>query len=400
MKYFFSVLIFFPSITFSLLKAEIFPYGLLYTFTQPLRVYSGQLLFIICMLASCVYGVFFHGYFSFEIVRSLFAYLNAFLLFYIILNLNQTQLWKLVYVLRKVFYFLIVLGCLQFSGLATVLRLDVIMDFLMARGGIDVMGHGRGISLMSSEPSRAGIEFIFIYAVFRYSIPACKVKYYDLFSLFFVLFFIRSATALLFLIVLYSMIYRRVSLGVFVVGVFGGGAYLNTIDIANIRSLHIFKQVLSTASFNDFVTLFANTSGFRGISVYSSYLYGFENVFGGGVGYWEVTSVQALNQSGVSASNISYFSSVNNGHYSSVRPTSFVASVALDMGIIGVTVLCFALKKLFLELKKTSLKRPILITFLFYLFVLGSIGNPVPWVCTAIILNKNYFRILEGKPCE
>ncbi|TMN92351.1 hypothetical protein CWB72_05560 [Pseudoalteromonas phenolica] len=381
---FLRVMLFFPSVNFSLLKAEIFPYaGIYYLLKRPV-LYREQLFFIVVLFVSPIYGMYIYNDFNSEVLRSILAYLNPFLIFFTIYFSSRFDCGLIVKIIKLVFYFLVFLSFFQYTGLANLFGFDLIIDLLMSRGNAGVMGHGRGISLLSSEPSRAGMEFLFIYAAFRFCYLSDESKrvVYDLLVLFIIVFLIRSATGAIYSFIFFGLIYKRFSIIAFPVFVFFSVNYLS---FTGVRTLDIASNIFANANFSYFMELLLNTSGFRAISVYSGYLSGFYNPFGLGVGFWEYSSLEALINSGVSASQVSFFTTWNNGEYYSVRPTSYVASIMLDMGLLGLLAFIMSFKRIFSKIRTEKELLPIGIVFLFYLFCLGTIGNPIPWVCVALI---------------
>ena len=384
-------LLYFPSVTFSIVSAEIFPYGLIYSLTKMNKVAKKSLFFIALLTISAIWGGFNYNNFNFEVLRSIAAYLNPVILFYTVCRLEERTINKLLNINRKVFYFLLLLGGFQFSGAITLLGLEGIIDLLMHRGAYGVIGSGRGVALLSSEPSRASYEFLFVYMLFRsfnnYS------RYFnilmDVLVSLFLLFVIRSATGAIFLIIFIFFQYRKVFLAI-VIFLF---IYLSitglTLETNNTsRALELILFSFEAMQVGGFWQLFLTSSGFRGISVYASYLSGFQNYFGHGVGQWELSSLNALNNTGFLPSEITYFSSKGLG-FTSVRPTSYIAALMLDIGLIGVSIFIYLIHEVF---KIYESNKGLLFCFLFYIFFMGDIGNPVPWLVMAISVAKNSFR--------
>jgi hypothetical protein len=86
---------------------------------------------------------------------------------------------------------------------------------------------------------------------------------------------------------------------------------------------------------------------------------------------------------------IGYFANKGSGGYFSIRPTSYMATIALDMGFIGVLSVLYVLKPVLALLKNRKLPIfPVTICFLFGIMVSGAAGNPVPWISMALIYRK------------
>ena len=72
--------------------------------------------------------------------------------------------------------------------------------------------------------------------------------------------------------------------------------------------------------------------------------------------------------------------------YQGVRPTSFAAGLMLETGIVGLLLFILAFWPYIrnIELWKDEHTRTLIIFFLFNVFALGSIGDPLPFVFFAL----------------
>ncbi len=387
-------LLYFPSVTFSVISAEIFPWGFLYSVFRKISL-TKELFFLVFMMAfSVLWGVFEYNETSFEIVRSLAAYGNVLLVYFAAINLSKIEREKLINTNTTVFYLLFLIGILQFTGMFSLLGLGYIIELLINRGAEGVIGSGRGVALLSSEPSRAGYEFLFIYMLFRFTklvnVRKGKVFLFDILVSLFILLFIKSALAAIFLFIYMFYNYRSYIYYtfpfVFVLVLLLGLNLNNLIAFladSNTRSLVLASLTLQTIIDGGFWNLFMNASGFRGVSIYSAYLIGFNDLIGHGIGNWEKSSLIALESSGYSPADLLYFSS-REGIFTSIRPTSFIASLMLDVGVIGVSILLYCIRRI-LILYTCDASRGILYCFAFYIFFIGSVGNPVPWLVVGIV---------------
>jgi hypothetical protein len=319
-----------------------------------------------------------------ETIRSLAAYANVLIPFFSILALDRRSCSKLRSALATTLFFLIAVGALQATGILTSLGGEGIISFLVERGVAEQHGNGRGITLLSSEPSRAGYEFLFISATFiqLFLKKPRRGFYADVAVLLVLALVIKSAVALGFGAVYFTFKYglRAVLPIAALLGLFG---FLS--GIVDSRGISILMSIFDAQSPYAAFVLLLNESGFRMISVYSAYMYGILHPFGGGIGFWETTSLLALEQSGLNASDISYFR-YRTGEFFSVRPTSFVSSLALDTGWIALLVIYPVIASSFRLLRTSRGDRGILAAFFFFIFVIGAIGNPVPWICVALLV--------------
>jgi hypothetical protein len=398
-------LTFTPSITFSLFTAEVFPYAFIVSVLLMFR-YSGShdrnlnvmldknaCILAILLFCSSLYGVMNHGLNNSDIIRSVIAYLNPFLIFFSILNCQYRKVELYHRAIKYVFIVLLVIGFLQVTGLGRFIYLGSLIEVLIPRGEGDLLGLGRGATLLSSEPSRASLEFLFIALTYRYICLKLSTKFdllFDIFVLAFLLLVMRSATGLLYFFIYFfckrfflSMVFAcLVSFFITII--------LMNVEGIEVRALQVLTMVLNTP-LNGIYELFLNVSGFRGISVHSSYLFGVNNFFGGGVGFWNLSSLSALNESGFDYRNINYFAQRYNS-FVPVRSTSYGASVMLDMGLIGFVVFISILLPRLRLFSYSSDSKPLVYLFLFYIFLLGSIGNPVPWICVALLIRDSRIK--------
>lgn len=398
------LLLYFPSATFSIIQAEIFPYGVIYALTHSRSLSKNVIPIIFVMLLSCIWGAYNYQIFTVEVFRSIAAYLNAVLVFLLISNYHTEYLNKLIKLNSMIFYLLIFVGVLQFTGIFSLVGMGYAIELIMSRGSDGIIGHGRGISLLASEPSRASYEFLFIYMLFRTTLDQSYQKiFYDCAVSIFILFFIKSATGALFLVIYMAVSYRKYIMPLLVLLVtvlFFVGINISLMtDSAdtsgyNSRALELMMQSFSALQDGTLWDLFITASGFRGISVYAAYLSGWSHLFGFGIGMWEQSSVTALYESGYNPSDILYFAN-RDGVFTSIRPTSFIASTMLDMGLIGTLVFLYSIRRFFI-LHQVDEFRGAFYCFVFYIFFVGSIGNPIPWLIIGALVAKQKQLFLRG----
>ena len=144
--------------------------------------------------------------------------------------------------------------------------------------------------------------------------------------------------------------------------------------------------------YQDPMPFLLNESGFRVISVWAAYAYGLVNPLGFGIGGWGTASLEAMDQIGVPATEIGFFASYSGGEFDGVRPTSFVADLFLEMGWVGFVLFIFAFAKYMFSksLFNDVSSRPVLIMFFFNLFVMGTIGDPLPFIFLALAYREHF----------
>jgi hypothetical protein len=397
-RLFLSILIFFPSVTFGLINAEVFPWALLFTIYKLKRINIYFLFIFALFFSSFIFTTYMYGLaYLVESFRSIFAYINPLLMFLFLMSLDIKNITKLIIILRYVLLVMLIFGILQSIGLISFL--DPLFKFMIPRGGATEFGGGRGVMLFSTEPSRAAYEIIFIYATFRLSKiingTLINIVMDILFSLYLLL-IIKSAVGFSILLLYFVIIYRLKLIFVLFLAI----PLLISFFVDN-RAISVLFQILSSTSLDEVHKLIVNASGFRLVSVISAYYYGLSNLFGGGVGAWAISSINSMIAAGFSANELHYFISEANAEFIGVRPTSYAANFALDFGLIGI----FSLAYLILPYIKRAWScgreiKPIVIIFLFSLLFYGEVGNPIPWLCFALsiryledkinIINKNY----------
>ena len=145
--------------------------------------------------------------------------------------------------------------------------------------------------------------------------------------------------------------------------------------------------ISASGSWSEFFDNLILMSGFRGISIFSSFKYGMLFPFGAGIGNWQHSSIDALAVSGFSAKDIPFFVYVNDAQWKSIRPTSYVSSLMLDIGVVGTMVFLSALLfRMRIYWMNSRYSNRVLVFFVLYLLFWGSVGDPIPWIAVALIL--------------
>ena len=193
-------LVFFPSVTFSLLAdIEIFPWALLYVLFEGLRLSYFLILILFAFFLSWLVNINISNLDPLQVLRSLLAFLNPLFIFVLLsCQAGEKVIVNFIKLLRYIFWFLMIIGFIQYSGLGV--YIDILFNFLVPRASGSVLGGVRGVTLLSSEPSRAGYEFLFICLGYRYFfLKDGKKKFiFDLFVFVFEATIIKSATGTLY----------------------------------------------------------------------------------------------------------------------------------------------------------------------------------------------------------
>jgi len=394
-----SILLFFPSITFGLLSAEIFPWAFLVSIVY-IRTLNKNIFFILVIfITSSLYSLY---QFSFnhnqiDLIRSLATYANVLFVSQYILSLNEKQIFKLARIGKFIFFFLVFLGFLQSIGSLTI---DSIIKLLIPRGsGFSLIESARGVTLLSTEPARAGIELTLIYCIYRLTLlKSSTFHIFDILLIIFQIAVIKSTSSVFFSFIFIGLMYLS----------FRGLLILPLIIAMGFYFLSFFEGnrasdlVLAIAELEDLsaVTFFiVNESGNRLLGLYSFYKYGFYHPFGGGLGLWPETSMQAVIESGFDYTSIRFFDVVSDGRLSPFRGPGLISNLMLDIGIIGTSVVSLAFVKIIKPLKNflryEKFGHVAILIFLIKISIFGSPGNPIPFLMLLIILKYQYFYNLS-----
>jgi hypothetical protein len=162
------------------------------------------------------------------------------------------------------------------------------------------------------------------------------------------------------------------------------------------RAVALIFDVIKSGSFTEALRYLVSQSGFRILSVVSSYIYGLYTFLGSGIGSWEYLAVDSYHLAGFIPSDVRFFRYYYEGHFVALKPTAYGAIVALELGSISVILFAFYLQsrlRLF-SLSYNKHELGVMVIFLLYVFLIGAVGNPVPWVCAALVL-----RAAETRQC-
>ena len=379
-------LLFLPSITFGVIKSEIFPWALIYSVLH-FKLKKTNILFIFLsffVLLSILISIYFFETPINKIFSTLFSYLNPILIFILIISIKKPQIEKVMLALKSILFFLLFFGILQTLNLTNFL--EGIYSFLIPRGNYKALSDfGRGVALMSTEPSRAALEVVFLALIFRKTILK-KQLYFDILIIIYVNFIIQGGYAFL-----YSSIYFLFSLPrksrKFILPLFSLAIVFFIETITNLRGYYILSRLFET---NTFLETLVQLSGFRVLSFIAAIKYAIINPFGGGFGNWEVSSLAALNLTGFDPSTIPHFIDASDGFWHPIKPTSIFGNMLLDFGLLGTIVLLVFLLLIFrMRAKIVKEHLDVYVAFIVYFFFFGYLGNPIPPIVFALCLNKN-----------
>ena len=371
----------------ALFKSEIFPWAFLYSLRKDTRLTTGYAVFLIYILISTLLGV--SGLSSIlGISRAFFALVNASLIFFLLIHIKKEEYTFLCKAFEFVFAANVVLCLVQFLGLFPVF-LEPVFEIFIDRFTAGIFGGGRGVAGLFAEPSYASLSIHYYFAFFMLN---RRVNPKSLFGavlimgmILFDLFIIRSVTGLVMIFIYFVSLQKRAD-------ILRGGAVLLALVVGLIyfigptknapRSISTAYDFFKYGEYKDPQPWLLEQSGFRFVSVWAAYQYGLKHPLGSGIGNWGPASIEAMDDVGVNASAMSFFATAAGSEYMGVRPTSYAAGLMLETGVVGLFLFFIAFgpfvvrKKLYEDVHTRSLS----LFFLFNIFALGSIGDPIPFI--------------------
>ena len=386
-------LIFLPNIMplKALFSSEIFPWAFLYALRKDLRLTLGYGLFLGYIVVSALLML---GSFPSVLIpaRALFALINASMIFFLLIHVQKEEYRVLVNIFHGVFLVNVVLCAMQYLGIVPSF-LEPIFRLFIDRFINEFNGGGRGVAGLFAEPSYASMAMHYYFAFFMLSrkvnprsmIGICAIVAMVLFDMF----IIRSVTGVVMILIYLASLQRAQNLlkaGLVIVLLLGTVIYQFGRSPNAPRSVETAYDFFKYGAYQDPTPWLLEQSGFRFVSVWAAYKYGFTHPFGSGVGGWGQASIQAMDDIGIKASAMSFFATAMGSEYQGVRPTSFAAGLMLETGIVGLFLFFLAFYPFLTrrELYADVHTRSISIFFLFNTFALGSIGDPIPFIFLAL----------------
>jgi len=332
-----------------------------------------------------------------DVIRSFAAYANILLIFQCILYLSYANILKLISISKNIFYFLLCLGLLQYTG---VFNFGWIIKMLVPRGeGAALLESGRGVTLLATEPARAGIELTLIYLITRMTVLRNNnLHAMDLIIVGYQIIVIQSISAVAFstiAITIMLMQYRKNYRTIFIILTL---TIINLLLFNKGRASLLFSALLQYDQYSDAFLFIVDESGNRLLALYTFFLSGFYHLFGQGVGNWQESSIVAIIESGFEYRSIRFFDIVSYGELSEFRGPGIISNLMLDIGIIGLISISHLLYKSFNKLTKgVRVKKIAILIFLFKIMFFGSPGNPIPLIMLALILRYDDEKYIDIK---
>tara|TARA_B100000965_G_scaffold193669_1_gene161688 strand:- start:9396 stop:10646 length:1251 start_codon:yes stop_codon:yes gene_type:complete len=390
-----TVLLFLPSITFGAYNSEIFPWGIIFSLFYLRHINKYILLLIILMGFSCslvlAHSFLNGGSIQTDIIRSIAAYMNFILLSQTLLLLGSKNVKIITTLSRNIFWVLIILGFIQSIGSET---LGTLIQYLIPRGDGSALSEiNRGVTLLSTEPARAGIELTLIYLIYRIGQQnTFKNVAIDIFLIFYQALIIKSFSVVVFSLGAFAILhvnfrfYLFSTLATLLVGFFGLYFIINLLPQFGGRAGDLVIFLQETEALNDAIFYIANESGNRVLGLYSFYLAGINHPFGFGIGSWPYSSIQAVLESGLDFRDFRFFDVVGNGEIVAFRGAGVISNLMLDLGLIGTILSFYLFRKMMLSYAEFSeLSKKAFWIFLFKIAFFGSPGNPIVFIFFIVV---------------
>ena len=386
-----------------LFSTEIFPWAFLYGFRKNLVFNKRFIIWVAYLLLGLI--IWAPPVKNFWVpVRAMMALMNACLLYWWTFRCDDRELERIDTAFQWVFGLTLGVGLLQNFYLFPTFLTTPIKWFIDRFEPIP-LGGGRGVTSLFAEPSYASIDMHYFFAYYlmikRVSHRSREGMALIAGLILFDILVIRSITGTIMVsIYLMSLLRKKTLLQGLIIGIvtiattFYIAREMNTLP----RSVEVAYDFIVNQEYKDPLPILLEQSGFRFISIWSAYRFGLLNPLGSGVGGWPDASVDAMDALGVPASALSFFFELSGGDYYGVRPTSFVAGLMLESGIVGVLLFMWAFGRYFLDARiyKDPHGRSIAVLFWFNLLMLGTIGDPIPF----IIFGLCYKRLCPSVPAE
>ncbi|MDB2690724.1 hypothetical protein OAS88_00925 [Planktomarina temperata] len=258
---------------------------------------------------------------------------------------------------------------------------------LVPNGWWGEIGLGRGISLLSTEPSRAAIEVAIVYSLLWFYYKRYRA-YLTLTFIALELLLIKSMTGAIFCMIAILAAYPVMFLSMsFIVMYY----FLNIHDnqIFEIRWLAIVKDVLDASNWEAVLDIFLALSGNRIISLVASVKTILTYPLGLGIGGSTIAADQIYEMIDL-REKINVFQHKNfNGDYN-LKSSSFFSSLLMEVGILSLTFLFVYIRFIIKSLNnaRNGIVLPISVITFSLLFI-GPAGSPIPFACLGLLVLHN-----------
>ena len=386
-------------------RPEIFPWAGFYAVRNDIRLTIRYTLFLGYITLSA--ALFFLQGNPFIIpLRSLMALVNASVIFFTIIRVQDEEFDYINKAFLWVFAANVFVSLLQTFHLFPP-SLVRTMNFFIERWEPTAWENGRGSGGLFAEPSyyAFGVHHYFAYALLLFKVDqrsrlgliltAAMAVYY--------LTVIRSLTGLI-IMVIYVISHQdwrkawKGALAILMTGLAALYFYGQSNDLP--RGLEFVYNVFFEQRYKDLFTYVTWEGGIRTVSLLASYPFGIFHPFGWGIGSWPAASITALLDMGLSEIEVAFFEQYT--PYDGFRPTAYSADLFLEAGVVGWLLFAGAMYPYVINaaMWKNPNTRAVVVLFLFNMLILGTIGDPLPFIFLALAYRSIHPPPLITKPID
>jgi hypothetical protein len=270
------------------------------------------------------------------------------------------------------------------------------MNFFIDRWVPTSWDYGRGCSGLYAEPSyhAFGVHHYFAYAILLLNVDQKSPKGLILTAAMAIydIVIVRSLTGLI-IMTIYVVSHQnwrkawKPVLAIAVAFILALGWYGKSNDLP--RSLEFVYHVFYSERYKDLFDYVMWEGGIRTVSLMGSYPFGLMHPFGWGLGSWPQASISSLLDLGISEIEVAFFE-MYYSPYDGFRPTAFSADLFLETGVVGFILFAVAMwpyisPKAMWQNPNT---RAVVVLFLFNMIILGTIGDPLPFLFLALAYRR------------
>ncbi len=392
-------LIFVPNITLGtntpfLGRPEIFPWTSAYAVRRDLRPSLAYIIFAPYLVLSFGYYVATGGIFMIGL-RSLMALINASIVFFTVLTVGDDEIKYLNRAFWLMFGLNVAVSLMQYFAIFPGFLVRP-MNFFIDRWVPTSWDYGRGCSGLYAEPSyhAFGVHHYFAYAILLLNVDQKSPKGLILTAAMAIydIVIVRSLTGLI-IMTIYVVSHQnwrkawKPVLAIAVAFILALGWYGKTNDLP--RSLEFVYHVFYSERYKDLFDYVMWEGGIRTVSLMGSYPFGLMHPFGWGLGSWPQASISSLLDLGISEIEVAFFE-MYYSPYDGFRPTAFSADLFLETGVVGFILFAVAMwpyisPKAMWQNPNT---RAVVVLFLFNMIILGTIGDPLPFLFLALAYRR------------
>jgi len=392
-------LIFVPNITLGtntpfLGRPEIFPWTSAYAVRRDLRPSLAYIIFASYLVLSFGYYVATGGIFMIGL-RSLMALINASIVFFTVLTVGDDEIKYLNRAFWLMFALNVAVSLMQYFAIFPGFLVRP-MNFFIDRWVPTSWDYGRGCSGLYAEPSyhAFGVHHYFAYAILLLNVDQKSPKGLILTAAMAIydIVIVRSLTGLI-IMTIYVVSHQnwrkawKPVLAIAVAFILALGWYGKTNDLP--RSLEFVYHVFYSERYKDLFDYVMWEGGIRTVSLMGSYPFGLMHPFGWGLGSWPQASISSLLDLGISEIEVAFFE-MYYSPYDGFRPTAFSADLFLETGVVGFILFAVAMwpyisPKAMWQNPNT---RAVVVLFLFNMIILGTIGDPLPFLFLALAYRR------------